>query len=59
MSLVMVRAEDSGEATLKQLIIEGRRKHLKTLSPELPERNIQRDSRPSICGIVVFKGEII
>lgn len=56
---VVVRAEDFGEATFKQLIIEGEHKYLKALNPDWPERIIESDSRATVCGVVVFKGEII
>ena len=56
---VVVRGEDSNEATFKQLIIEGKRKYLKALNPDWPERIVQSDSSAIICGVVVFKGEII
>ena len=57
--LVVVRGEDSNEATFKQLIVEGERKYLKALNPDWPERIIERDAAAAICGVVVFKGEIV
>ena len=56
---VVVRGEDSGEATFKQLIVEGERKYLKALNPDWPERIIESDSTAAIGGVVVFKGEIV
>ena len=56
---VVVRGEDTGETTFKQLIVEGGRKFLKALNPDWPERIIESDSRAAICGVVVFKGEIV
>ena len=56
---VVVRGENSNEATFKQLIVEGERKYLKALNPDWPERIIESDSSVVICGVVVFKGEIV
>ena len=56
---VVVRGEDTHEATFKQLIVEGERKYLKALNPDWPERIIESDSSAAICGVVVFKGEIV
>jgi len=54
---VVVRLEDSDEATFKQLIIEGGRKYLKALNPDWPERIAEISETATICGAVVFKGE--
>ena len=56
---VVVRSEDSGEATFKQLIIEGERKYLKALNRDWPERIIESDSNATIGRVVIFKGELI
>ena len=56
---VVVRGEDSNEATFKQLIVEGERKYLKALNPDWPKRIIESDAAAAICGVVVFKGEIV
>ena len=56
---VVVLAEDSNEATFKQLIVEGDRKYLKALNPDWPERIVRCDSSAIICGVVVFRGEVI
>ena len=42
-----------------QLIIEGGRKYLKALNPDWPDRIIEIDENAKICGVVVFKGEMI
>ena len=55
----VVREEDSHEATFRQLIVEGERKYLKALNPDWPARIVERNSTASICGVVVFKGEIV
>ena len=55
---VVVRGEDH-EATFKQLIVEGERKYLKALNPDWPQRIMECDSSAAICGVVVFKGEIV
>jgi len=56
---VVVRLEDSHEATFKQLIVEGDRQYLKAVNPDWPQRIIEVDSNATICGVVVFKGEVV
>lgn len=56
---VMLRGEDSNEATSKKLMVEGERKNLKALNPDWSARIIKSDSSAAICGVVVFKGEIV
>ncbi len=56
---VVVKLEDADEATFKQLIIEGGRKYLKALNPDWPDRIIEIDENAKICGVVVFKGEMV
>lgn len=56
---VVVRGEASGEATFKQLIVEGGRKYLKALNPDWPQRIVESDSSATVCGVVVFKGQIV
>jgi SOS-response transcriptional repressor LexA len=56
---VVVRLEHSQEATFKQLIVEGGRRYLKALNPDWPNRIIEVDSVATICGVVVFKGEVV
>jgi SOS-response transcriptional repressor LexA len=56
---VVVRIEDSHEATFKQLIVEGDRQYLKALNPDWPHRIIEVNSNATICGVVVFKGEVV
>ena len=58
-SLVVVRLEDEKEATFKKLIIEGDKKYLKALNPAWPEPMIKISSEATICGVVIFKGEIL
>ncbi len=56
---VVVRLEDSHEATFKQLIVEGGRQYLKALNPDWPDRIIKINEDATICGVVVFKGEVV
>jgi SOS-response transcriptional repressor LexA len=56
---VVVRLEYSQEATFKQLIVEGGRRYLKALNPDWPNRIFEVDSAATICGVVVFKGEVV
>lgn len=54
---VVVRLERSQEATFRQLIVEESRQYLKALNPDWPHRIIELNSKATICGVVVFKGE--
>lgn len=56
---VVVRLDLSNEATFKQLIIEEGRQYLKALNPDWPNRIIEVDEEASICGVIVFKGEVV
>jgi SOS-response transcriptional repressor LexA len=56
---VVVRLEDSQEATFKQLVIEDGRQYLKALNPDWPDRIIKINEDATICGVVVFKGEVV
>lgn len=56
---VVVRLDDSQEATFKQLIMEEGRQYLKALNPDWPNPIIEADSNATICGVVVFKGEVV
>ncbi|MBY0411361.1 MAG: S24 family peptidase [Burkholderiaceae bacterium] len=58
-SFVVVRLDDSKEATFKQLIIEGDHRYLKPLNPQWPDPIIEINGNATICGVVVFKGEKI
>lgn len=56
---VVVRLDDSNEATFKQLIVEGDQKYLKALNPDWPNRIIEVNAAATICGVVVFRGEMV
>jgi SOS-response transcriptional repressor LexA len=56
---VIVQLEDSDEAAFRQLIVEGGRTYLKALNPDWPDRIIEIDEKARICGVVVFKGEMV
>lgn len=56
-SLVVVRLNDSHEATFKQLLIEGDRRYLKALNPGWPEQTVLVNGDATIVGVVIFKGE--
>ena len=56
---VVVRLDLSNETTFKQLIIEEGKQYLKALNPDWPNRIIEVDEEASICGVIVFKGEIV
>jgi SOS-response transcriptional repressor LexA len=59
LSLAPFPLEDTQEATFKQLIIEGGQMYLKALNPDWPTRIMEVTKNAFICGVVVFKGEII
>ena len=56
---VIVRLDDSNEATFKQLVIEEGRQYLKALNPGWPDRIIEVNVKATICGVLVFKGEML
>ena len=56
---VVVQLEEPNEATFKQLIVEGDRQYLKALNPDWPNRIIEVNADATICGVVVFKGEVV
>ena len=56
---VVVMIEDTAEATFKQLIVEEGRQYLKALNPEWPNPIIEVNQNARICGVVVFKGEMV
>jgi SOS-response transcriptional repressor LexA len=56
---VVVRLDDSNEATFKKLIIEDGKQYLKALNPDWPNRIIEINEEATICGVVVFKGEVV
>lgn len=54
-SRVVVRLEDSKEATFKQLVIEGEKMYLMALNPSWPDRIIEVNGNATICGVVIGK----
>jgi SOS-response transcriptional repressor LexA len=56
---VVVQLEEPNEATFKQLVIEGDRQYLKALNPDWPNRIIEVNEAATICGVVIFKGEMV
>ena len=56
---VVVQLDESNEATFKQLVVEGGRQYLKALNPDWPNRIIEVNAAATICGVVVFKGEVV
>lgn len=58
-SLVVVRLDDQGEATFKRLIVEGERSFLKALNPAWPEPMLEINGNATVCGVVIFKGEVL
>lgn len=58
-SFVVVRLGDGNESTFKQLIIEGHRRYLRAYNARWPEPIIEIDNSTILCGVVVFKGQIV
>jgi hypothetical protein len=56
---VIVRLAGSDEADFKQLIVEAGRHYLKALNPDWPDRITEMGEDAGICGVVVFKGEML
>ena len=54
-SRVVVRLDDSKEATFKQLVVEGEKKYLMALNPSWPNRIIEINGNATICGVVIGK----
>ena len=55
----VVRLAGSDEADFKQLIVEGGRHYLKALNPDWPDRIAEMEEAAQVCGVVVFKGEML
>lgn len=58
-SLVIVRLENEKEATFKKLLIEGERRFIKALNPDWPDPIKEITEEATICGVVIFKGEVL
>jgi len=56
---VVVKLAESDEALFRQLIVEGNRQYLKALNPDWPNRIIELNADPTLCGVVIFKGELV
>ncbi len=50
---VVVRLDDSGEATFKRLLIEGKQRMLEAINPAWPERIMKVDGNASFCGVLI------
>lgn len=51
-SHVVVRLDNTNEATFKRLVIEGERKFLQPLNPAWPDKMIEVNNNATICGVV-------
>lgn len=58
-SLVIIREEGEKQATFKKLLIEGNKRFIKALNPDWPEPIKEITQEATICGVVIFKGEMI
>ena len=56
---VVVRLGGSNEVTFKLLIAEEGRRYLEALNPDWPNRIMEVDKDTHICGVIVFKGEVV
>lgn len=54
-SLVVVRLEESSEATFKQLVIEDGQRYLRALNPSWPNRIIEMPADAVVVGVVISK----
>lgn len=54
-SRVVVRLDESQEATFKQLVIEGSSRYLRALNPAWPEPIMKINGNATICGVVIGK----
>jgi SOS-response transcriptional repressor LexA len=52
---VITRLNDGNEVTLKQLLIEGERKYLRSRNPDWPDRVIELPADAQIVGVVIGK----
>lgn len=52
-SMVVVKLDDSQEATFKQLVIEDGYRYLKAINPAWPEPIIRVNEDATICGVVI------
>jgi len=41
------------------LIVEGGRHYLKAFNPDWPDRIAEMEEATQVCGVVVFKGEML
>lgn len=57
-SLVVVKLDDSNEATFKQLIIEGDEHYLKALNPAWPDPMLKINGSATICGVVIARLDV-
>jgi SOS-response transcriptional repressor LexA len=58
-SLVVVRLDNGKEAVFKKLVIEGEKQYLRALNPAWPEPVILIDENATLCGVVIFGGQIL
>lgn len=58
-SFVVVRLDDSDQATFKQLVIEGNRRYLRAYNRQWPEPIIEINRGATLCGVVVFRGNVV
>jgi SOS-response transcriptional repressor LexA len=58
-SLVVVRLDNGKEAVFKKLVIEGEKQYLRALNPTWPEPVILIDENATLCGVVIFGGQIL
>lgn len=57
-SLVVVKLDESNEATFKQLIVEGSEHYLKALNPAWPIPMQKINGASTICGVVIARLEV-
>jgi len=57
--VVIKLAGSNNGALFRQLIVEGNRQYLKALNPDWPNRIIELNADATLCGVVIFKGELV
>ena len=56
---VVVRLEDTNETMIKQLVVKDGRRHLRATNPDWPDPVVDGNDTIVLCGVVVFKGNMV
>lgn len=58
-ALVVAQMAQGGEATFRQLVMEGGKRYLKALNESWPDQIVRLADEGKIVGVVIFKGEVL